>query len=46
MDKETFASLGQLLAYCCEEEKDNYETNHSKIHIFRDLQRLDEWAIE
>jgi hypothetical protein len=46
MDKETFASLGRLLAYCYEEEKDNYEANPSKIHIFHDLQRLNEWAIE
>jgi hypothetical protein len=42
MDKETFAILGRLLAYCYEEEKDNYEANPSKIHIFHDLQRLNE----
>ena len=46
MDKETFASLGRLLAYCYEEEKDNYEVNPSKIHIFHDLQQMNEWVIE
>jgi hypothetical protein len=46
MDKETFASLWRLLAYCYEEEKDNYEANPSKIHIIHDLQRLNEWVIE
>jgi len=34
MDKETFASLARLLAYCCEEEKDNYEVNLSKYTSF------------
>lgn len=46
MDERTYKSLRRLLSYCGQEEKEDYEARPSTIHIYRDIERLQEWVDE
>ena len=44
IDDPTLRALTRLLAYCEQEEKENYESAPSRIHIYNDIERLRKWV--